>query len=275
LVLARFTFFEALRKRTVLVAALLSMVFLALYALGTHYAVRELETSTIIIPSVKPFLIGHLLLTGMWITSLASGLLAIFSASGTISGEIENATLQAIAAKPLRRWEIVAGKWLGLAAMQVVYTVLLTAGVILIVWLRTDYAGSSPLLALVALAMQSLVLLSLTVLASSWFPSLATGIGVFMLHAIAMAAGAAEQIGYLLKNQTMQDAGVWVSLVIPSDAMEKLAAAALQTTIGATLAVPGPFSVLSPPSLWMVGYAALYALLCLLVAVVRFDGQDL
>jgi ABC-type transport system involved in multi-copper enzyme maturation permease subunit len=275
LVLARFTFHEALRRRTVLAAAILTVLFLGLYALGTHFAVRELETSVLIIPSAKPLLISQLLLVGMWIASLASGLMAIFCASGSISAEVENATLHAIAAKPLRRWEIVVGKWLGLAVMAVVYTVVVAGVVIAIVWARAGYAGSAPLVAVGALAMQTVVLLSLTVLASSWFPSLATSIGVFIAHAIAMAAGVEEQLGFVLKNETMQNAGVLVSLAIPSDAMEKLAAAALQNTTGATLAMPGPFSVLAPPSPWMVAYAAIYSALCLLLAVVRFDGQDL
>jgi Cu-processing system permease protein len=273
--IARFTFHEAIRRRTVVAAAIFTLVYLGLFAFGTHYAVRELETSALIIPSAKPLLISQVLLTGMWIGSLASGMLAIFCASGAISAEVENATLHAIAAKPLRRWEIVVGKWLGLALISVVYTVIVVGAVIAIVWLRAGYAGSAPLIAMGALAMQTLVLLSLTVLASSWFPSLATSIGVFIAHAIAMAAGVQEQLGFVLKNQTMQNAGVWVSLVIPSDAMEKLAAAALQNTTGATLTLPGPFSVLSPPSPWMVAYALLYSALCLLLAIVRFDGQDL
>src|SRR4051812_560037 len=158
LALARFTFHEALRRRTVLAAAILTVLFLGLFTFGTHYAVRELETSVLIIPSAKPLLISQLLLTGMWISSLASGLVAIFTASGTISAEVESATLHAIAAKPLRRWEIVVGKWLGLAVMATVYTVILVGAVIAIVWLRAGYAGTSPLIAMAALAMQTLVL---------------------------------------------------------------------------------------------------------------------
>lgn len=275
LVLARFTFHEAVRRRTVLVTVVLTLIFLGLFAIGTHYAVRELERSPLIIPSAKPLLISQLLLTGMWLGSLASGLLAIFCASGTVSAEVENATLHAIAAKPLRRWEIIFGKWLGLASMAVVYTVIVVGAVIAIVWLRAGYAGTSPLVAMGALAIQTLVLLSLTLLASSWAPALATSIGVFIAHAIAMAAGVGEQLGFVLQNQTLQTAGVWVSLAIPTDVMEKLAAAALQMTSGATLALPGPFSVLSPPSPWMVGYALLYSAFCLLMTIVRFDGQDL
>lgn len=274
LVLAGFTFREAARKRLVLAAGLLTLVFLGLFALGTHFAIRELDTSRLLLPGLRSVIVSQLLLMGVWVVSLASALLAIFAASGTLSGEIESFTIHAVASKPIRRWEIVVGKWLGLAAMVVVYTVVSAAAVILIVWLRAGYVPPHPLVALAALSVQSLVLLSLTILGSACFPSLATGIGVFMVHAIAIAGGLVEQLGFVLRNQTMQDIGVWVSLVIPSDVMAKLAASGLQT-LGGINTTPGPFSVLSPPSAWMEAYAALYLLVCLALASGKFEQRDL
>lgn len=275
LTLARFTFREAVRKRIVLAAVVLTVVFLGLFGFGTHFAVRELETSPHILPAFRPVLVSQLLLTGVWLIGLASALLAIFAGAGSLSAEVESYTLHAIVSKPIGRWEIVLGKWLGLGTMAVAYTVVSTAAVIAIVWLRAGYVPPSPLLAVGSLALQTLLLLSLTMLGSALFPALATGIVVFMLHAIAMGGGAQEQIGFLLRNQTMQVIGVWVSLLIPSDALAKLAASALQTTTGSPTAMPGPFTVLAAPSPWMAAYAALYLLLCLTLAIARFERQDL
>ena len=273
--LARFTLREALRRRLILAALLLTGVFLALYAVGTHFAVRELETSRLLLPAFRPVLISHLLLTGIWVMSLASAMLAIFAASGTLSGEVDSYTIQAVAAKPVQRWEIVVGKWLGLGGMVVLYSVVTGALVIAIVWARAGYAPPSPVAALAAIAIQSLVLLSMTMLGSAFLPSLATGIGVFMLHAIAMAGGLEEQLGFVLRNETMQTTGVWVSMIVPSDVMAKLAASGLQTTIGATTAMPGPLNVLSPPSGWMAAYALLYLGACVALAAARFERRDL
>jgi ABC-type transport system involved in multi-copper enzyme maturation permease subunit len=273
-VLARFTFREALRKRLVLAALLLTLVFLVLFAIGAHFAIRELDTSRLLLPSLRPVIVSQLLLMGVWVVSLASALLAIFAASGTLSGEIESFTIHAVASKPIQRWEIVAGKWLGLAIMVVIYTVVAVALVIVIVWVRAGYVPPYPGMALVALAIQSLVLLSMTVLGSALFPSLATGIGVFMLHAIAISGGLVEQLGFVLRNQTMQDIGLWVSLTIPSDVMAKLAASGLQTA-GSLTTSPSPFSVLSPPSAWMAAYAVLYLGACLALASARFERRDL
>jgi ABC-type transport system involved in multi-copper enzyme maturation permease subunit len=274
-VLAAFTFREALRRRLVLAALALTAVFLGLFAVGTHFAIRELETSRLLLPSFRPVIISQLLLTGVWVMSLASALLAVFAAAGTLSGEIENFTIQAVASKPIRRWEIVVGKWLGFGVMVVVYTVVTATLVILIVRVQAGYMPPYPGVALAAFAIQSLVLLSMTILGSAFFPSLANGIGVFMLHAIAMAGGLEEQLGFVLRNETMQSIGVWISLVVPTDVMAKLAASGLQTSIGASTSMPGPFNVLSPPSAWMVLYAVLYLGACLAVAVLRFETRDL
>ena len=274
-VIAHFTLQEALRRRIVLAAFGLTLIFLALYAIGAHFAVQEVETSALLLPSFRPILLSQLLLSGVWVVNMATSLLAIFAAAGSLGAEIENHTLHAIASKPLARWEIVAGKWLGLASMLVVYSVLASSAVIGIVWLRAGYTPPNPGLALFALSFQALVLVSLTLLGSAVLQPLAAGVGVFMLHAIAVIGGLQEQLGYVLRNETMQQIGVWVSLAIPSDTMARLAAAALQTTSGAASAMPGPFSVPSAPSGWMVLYAALYLTACLLGTIESFARRDL
>jgi ABC-type transport system involved in multi-copper enzyme maturation permease subunit len=274
--LARFTFLEAVRRRFILAAVGLTAVFLVLYAVGTHFAVRELEESPLLLPSFRPVILAQLLLTGVWLVSLSSGMLGIFASCGTLSSEIESHTLQSIAVKPLQRWEIVLGKWLGLTTMAAVYTLVAATAVIAIVWVRAGYVAPNPPAAVAALMLQAAVLVSLTVLVSAFLPNLAAGIGVFLLHALAMAGGIEEQLGVVLRNQTMQDIGVWISVLIPTDAMGKIAAAALQTSSGAAdLAMAGPFAVVHPPSPWMALYAAIYLAACLAVAVARFERCDL
>ncbi len=275
LVLARFTFLEAARRRFVAAAVGLTVLFLVLFAAGTHYAVRELETSPLLLPSFRPVLLAQLLLTGVWLVSLASGTLGIFASCGTLSTEIENHTLQSIAVKPLHRWEIVVGKWLGLTLMASTYTLVATSVVIVIVWIRSGYTGPNPSAAVAALVLQAAVLVSLTVLMSAFLPNLAAGIGVFLLHALAMAGGIEEQIGVVLRNQTMQDIGVWLSVLIPTDAMGKIAASALQASPTGGVVMPGPFAVVHPPSPWMALYGAVYLAACLAIAVARFERSDL
>jgi Cu-processing system permease protein len=275
LALARFTFMEAARRRFVAAAVGLTVLFLVLFAVGTHFAVRELETSPLLLPSFRPVILAQLLLTGVWLVSLASGMLGIFAACGTLSSEVENHTLQSIAVKPLYRWEIVVGKWVGLTLMAAIYTLVAATAVIVSVWVRSGYMAPNPPVAVAALMLQAAVLVSITVLLSAFLPNLAAGIGVFLLHALAMAGGIEEQIGVVLRNQTMQDIGVWLSVLIPTDAMGKIAASALQSSPTGGVVMPGPFSVVHPPSSWMALYAAVYLAACLAFAVARFERTDL
>jgi hypothetical protein len=90
-----------------------------------------------------------------------------------------------------------------------------------------------------------------------------------------MAGSIEEQIGVVLRNQTMQDIGVWISVLVPTDVMGKIAASALQTPTGGALTMPGPFTVVYPPSPWMALYAGIYLVACLTVAVTRFERCDL
>src|SRR3972149_5227891 len=108
--IARFTFREAVRKKAVLGAVVLTVLFLLLYATGLYFAFQDIQQLGRA-AAFKDFIAGQLLLLGLYAISGMAALLAIFTSVGTIAGEIEQGTLHAIVPKPLRRWEIVVGKW--------------------------------------------------------------------------------------------------------------------------------------------------------------------
>lgn len=124
LTIASLTMREALRKKIVLAGVVLTLLFLALYATGVHFAMASIRQS-----GVQGNLPGGLagarsfveleatmfLFMGLFVANMIGALVAVFSAGGSISGEIEQGTLQSLAARPIRRSHIVLGKWLGLA----------------------------------------------------------------------------------------------------------------------------------------------------------------
>jgi ABC-type transport system involved in multi-copper enzyme maturation permease subunit len=44
-------------------------------------------------------------------------MITVLTSVGAVAGEISSQTIHALASKPIRRWEIVLGKWLGLGIM--------------------------------------------------------------------------------------------------------------------------------------------------------------
>jgi len=288
LLIARLTFREALRRKALYGAIALTVAFLALFAWGAGYVVRELETE---LPGgmariasqggvdVRILAIGELLLAGLYAVSNIAGLLAIFMAAGTISQEVEQGTLQSILAKPVSRFQVVFGKWLGGAVMlsaYVVVTGLVAAGIVY--W----HAGYLPLqlpLGLLFLVLKAMLLYSLTMVGSSLVPAITTGIVMLIVYVVANVTGMIEQVGVAIGSETMIRIGVVASLLIPSNALWKMGAAVVQPpnplpALGINMSL-GPFGVVNPPSVWMGLYAVGYTLAALGLAALIFSRRDL
>lgn len=269
LVVARFTFREALHKRVVHGVAALSVAFLVLFGFLVWLAYRELA-------NVGPGRVIALQFTllGMNAASGIGALLAVFLSVGTISSEVEAGTLQAIVPKPLRRRDVLLGKWLGHAAMLSTYVLLLSLAVSCAVALFSGQWSIRIVPAALLLVIQSLVLLSLSVLGTTFLSTVANGVIVFGLYSVGMMTGFMEQLGSMIRNEAMVNVGIAVSLLIPSDAMAKLSASLLQEGYSYIERV-GPFMVNSQPSEWMVAYAAAYMAVLLVAADRVFSRRDL
>lgn len=287
-VIAKLTFREALRRKALYGALALTIAFLALYAWGTGYIVRELDEG---LPQglarlasqggvdVRLLAIGELLLAGLYAVSNIAGLLAIFMAAGTISQEVEQGTLQSIISKPVSRVDVVLGKWLGGAAMLATYvaiTGVLAAG---IVYWRAGYLPTQLPLGLLLLMLKTTLLYSLTMVGSATVPAITTGIVMLIVYVVANVTGMIEQVGVAIGSETMVRIGVIASLLIPSDALWKMGASLVQPpnplpALGIQMSL-GPFGVVNPPSVWMGVYGLTYTLLALGLAALIFSRRDL
>ncbi len=277
LLMARFTVREALHKRVVHGILALTVAFVVVFALGVWFAFKELgnaPSGTQII-SIHRMIALQFTMLGMNAVSGIGALLAIFLSVGTISSEVEAGTLHAIVPKPLTRRDILLGKWLGYAIPISAYVFalsLLVSGIVGVFSGRFD--GPQIIMASLPLVLQALLLLSLSVLGTTFLPTVANGVIVFGLYSVALMSGFVEQLGSLIHNESMINTGIVISLLIPSDSMAKLSAAILQA--GASYAERiGPFVVNSEPSGWMVVYTMVYMAVTLLAAQWVFGKRDL
>ena len=277
--IARLTFLEAARRKILLAALLLGLLFLIIYGLGFHFLIVETEKSVgnnnlLQLNEIRNFL----LMAGMFVVNFLTPIMIVLTSVDTLSGEISSGTIQTLASKPIRRWEIVIGKWLGFAGMLTLYLLLMGGGVMVIVFLRTGYTAPHPLRALELIWLNALVLLSFSILGGTTLSTLANGVLVFGLYGIAFLGGWIEQIGSFLPNQaashTAVNIGIITSLIMPSEALWKRAAHELQSPLVAALGF-SPFSSAYYPSLLMVAYAVLYTIIALTLAVLLFNQRDL
>ena len=279
-IIARLTFREAIRRRIMLAGLVLGIAFVILYSIGTHFIFGQIAADTEAnMPSqmaaniMKAESTNVFMMMGLYAATFLSVAMAALLGADTLAGEINSGTIQTIATKPIRRSDIVLGKWLGFTELLGLYVLLLCGGIVLSTFLRTGHIPQNLLTGLGLIYMESILIMTITLMLSSAFPALATGGIVFGLYGLAFIGGWVEQFGGLLQNDTAIKVGIVTSLIIPSESLWRRAAFEMQAPISGTFG--SPFTSTSVPSLLMIGYAFVYLIVVLSIAVRIFRTRDL
>ncbi|MFN2137867.1 MAG: ABC transporter permease subunit [Candidatus Promineifilaceae bacterium] len=266
---------EAQRRRILIVALIMGLAFLILFAVGFHYVFLQIEREGITGSRQGELITGFLLTAGLYAANLLVTIIAVLVSVTTISGEIDSHTIDALITKPVRRWEVVFGKWLAFAALLLLYTLFLAGGLILAVYLRSGFLPSNIPIGLALMVLQALIILSVTIAGGTRLSTLANGVLAFTLYAIAFLGGWVEQIGALFRNEAAVDIGIVTSLIMPSEILWKKAQSIFQPQLAATPYAAGPFAVSSQPSDLMIVYGVAYLLFFLFFAMWSFSRRDL
>ena len=274
LIFAELTFREARRRKILWVALALGLSFIALYAFGFYQIfvdfLRHSQGRNVLLDSGFNFLV----MAGFYVISFLGVMLAVLTSVGTLSGEVSSHTIQALAARPVKRRAILLGKWLGLALMLVCYIALLGAGIIVATWAISGYVPPNALTGVALIALQALIMLSVCILGGTRLSTIANGVVAFMLYGIAFVGGWIETIGSFAHNETAVDIGILSSLLVPSEAMWKMASYGMQPPAVRGLGV-SPFSLATAPSTAMLVYAVVYTAALLVLAVYSLNLRDL
>ena len=273
LVIAQFTFREALRRRMIWGVLLLSLVFVGVYYFGYTVVRADFspEGEILTFDFIAMILVG----LGFYTINFLAGVMTIFAAVGTVAGEIESGTFQAIVTKPLARWELILGKFLGFAGMIAVYIALMAGAVLATARRVGDYTPPNWPLAIGLVILVSLILLALTIFGSTVLQTMANGVVVFMLYGGALLGGLLEQLGGILQISSLVNAGIVTSLFLPSDVIWRLASSVLQPSSNIRLDSPIPIAAAQAPSDAMVTYAVAYIFVLLGLAMLAFRRRDL
>jgi len=214
-------------------------------------------------------------MAGLYVVNFLVVMMTVLTSVDTLAGEIASGTIQAVVAKPLRRSEIVLGKWLGFATMLVLYVALMAGGVAAVTAAVTGFVVPGLARGLGLMALEGLALLSVSILGGSLLSTLANGVLAFGLYGLAFVGGWIEQIGSLLRNEAAVNIGIMSSLLIPSEALWKRAAFEMQSPLVRDLGSMTPFSAASVPNERMILYAVVYIAVMLALALRQFSRRDL
>ena len=278
LIIAGLTLREAARRRLLLAVAILT----ALIVGATGWGFSRIPTFT---RGAQP--ISHvevlattaefvLLIALMFSFVLAVG--AAFLAAPAVAADVESGLVLALLPRPIRRADVVVGKWLGLAALLAGYTALISLLELSVVRVVTGYWPPHPAVAVLFLIGQALVLLTLGLLVSTRLSSITGGIIALVLFGVAWIVGIITQVGATFHNTSITTMGTVVSLALPTDGLwhgvqynlQPAAITALANTRGEGGIVSGTQPT-APYVVWAVGWVVVM----LLLAVRSFNRRDL
>ena len=280
LIIARLTLREAARRRLLHAVAILTVLVIGVTGWGISRLTTLHDSSEQPLPhsEVMATTAGLvIMLAYMFSFVLAIG--AAFLAAPAIAGDVDSGLVLALLPRPLRRSQFVLGKWLGLAALLVVYGGLASGVELAMVKVLTGYLPPHPIQAVAFLAGESLVVLTLALLGSTRLASMTCGIVVLALFGVAWIAGIAESVGVAFHNTAITTAGTVMSLLLPSDglwrgAVYNLEPAAL-IALGNAAARADPFAVGAPPPTPYLMWAVGWVVVILGFAALSFRRRDL
>ena len=273
-IMAGVTFREAARKKLLWTALLAGTAFLALFSTGLHFQVKALASATLPAPIIRQQLISALMQVGFYSVDLLAVIMTILTSVDTLSGEIASGTIQAIATKPIARWQILLGKWMGFAGMIGAYVAVMFGGVMFMGWWIAATTPRHALRGGMLIFLECLLLLTITFCSGTKFSTLTNGVIALGLYGMAFIGGWLEQIGAAANVPRLVTVGVVSSLIMPSEALWRRASYEMQPLFSRVLQLT-PFANASAPSGAMILYAIAYLLVAMSVALYYFHHRDL
>ena len=272
-IMARITFWEAARKRMLWMALAAGGAFVLLFSIAIHFQVQSFSDRHLT-PFLRDQALGGMLMAGLYAVDLLAVVMAVLTSVDTLSGEIESGTIQALATKPVRRWELFIGKWLGFTAMLAAYILLIMGGITAVTFAISGVLLRHFAQGFALIWLETVVLLTVTLFFGASFSTLTNGVLTLGLHGLAFVGGWVEQAGALTNTPKAVAVGVVASLLMPSESLWRRAAFEMQSPL-VTAANVTPFSGASVPSIAMIAYAGCYALVFFLLAIRRLETRDL
>jgi ABC-type transport system involved in multi-copper enzyme maturation permease subunit len=285
LVIGRLTLLEALRRRILRALVLLTVVIVALTAWGFGAIVDNARQHAV--PDLEIVAgISQLLILVAFMFSFVLAMTAAFLGSPAISSDLESGVLLAIAARPIRRAEILVGKWLGLGVIAVGYS--MGAGLLEIFAARlmSGYVPPDPLGATLFLAAQASVLLTVALLLSTRLPPIAGGAVAVVLFGLSWIAGVLVNIASFLQLDSLARTldlaryllpldGLWRGTVFALEPQAILLLAAGTGGRAQRIVTNSPFYAASGPPPGFLAFVALWTVIVLSVAIVSFRRREI
>jgi ABC-type transport system involved in multi-copper enzyme maturation permease subunit len=280
--IARLTVAEAARRRILWVLLALTLISVSLTTWGVDRLVslaRENGSNELGIQVG----VSQVLILVAFMFSFVLAMTAAFLGAPAIAADLESGVAHAILARPIRRADLVVGRWIGLVAIVAAYASL--SGLLEISTVRfvSGYAPPEPLLAVVFLSAQAVVLLTFAMLLSTRLPAIASGAVCVVLFGLGWMAGVFAGIGRFFDAGPLVDVAEASRWLLPSDglwrgtiySLEPPAVVLAALGRGGSAAEANPFFAAGLPAAPFLIWSAIWIALVLGLAAISLSRRDL
>jgi ABC-type transport system involved in multi-copper enzyme maturation permease subunit len=282
IVIARLTVKELVRRRVVWVLAILTVISVGLVGWGLDRLVglaRDNGSNDLEIRIG----VSQVLILIAFMFSFVLAMTAAFVGAPAIGGDLESGVAYAILARPLRRTELLLGRWLGSALVVAGYAAASGLLAIAVAAFVSGFGPPDPALAIAFLAGQALVLLTLTLALGSVLPSIAAGaiavVGFGLGWMAGVLAGVATALGVTALG-SVAEVSRWL---FPSDGLWRGVIYGLEPPLVVLIAAgrepqlvnANPFYAADPPALVFVVWSVVWTVLVLGAAAWWFERRDI
>jgi ABC-type transport system involved in multi-copper enzyme maturation permease subunit len=285
LIIARLTIAETSRRRILAVLLALTLISVALTTWGIERLVslaREGGTTDLEIAIG----VSQVLILVAFMFSFVLAMTAAFLGAPAIAADLESGVAPAMLARPIRRADLLVGRWLGLVAVIAAYAAASGLLEIAAVRLVSGYAPPAPLLAVGFLSAQATVLLTLAMLLSTRLPAIAGGAICVVLFGLGWMAGVFAGIGRFFDAGPLVGAAEASRWLLPSDGLWRGTIFALEPSVvvagavgiggeAADAADASPFFASAPPPPEFLAWSAIWIVVVLALAVISLRRRDL
>jgi Cu-processing system permease protein len=293
LVVARWTVLEARRRRLLLAGVILSVAFVALFAVGYFLLYQDQQRALAEAQALGAGGLGAreellaistiLVVLGLYGVQFLAALLGLFLGVASVSPEIDSGALHAVLARPISRLEYLLGRFLALAGLLCTYVVVMSGSLLLIARIVAGYQPGDVTRVVGLMVLQVLILLAVSLLGSTVLPTLANGVVMLVLFGLAWLGGIIAFAATIPPgNELMANLGTAVSLLLPADAVWRGASYhvlppsfLVASSFAGEENVGLPFASTVPLAPAMLAWAFVYPVACLTLAVAAFRRRDL
>ncbi len=274
--IAALTIKEAVRRRLLLAFLAITVVIVGLSAWGFD----RLSHNNSITSGESHLAVPDALILFMFMFSFVLALSASAIASPAISSEIESGVLMTIVTRPLRRAEVLLGKWCGLAALLAGYAAVVCALEFGVVDWASGFVPPNPVLVAVYLFAEGALLLTLAILLSTRLPVIAAGVVGVAVFGAGWLAGVVGSLGNNLNISALRTIGDVGRFLLPTDGLWHGAIYYLQppSLIAQQLAnrpKGNPFFAQGAPSWGYLLWVGCWLAIVLVAALASFERREL